>query len=216
MIVGSAQMAWQRRSLTVTGETKIEDTSPGGAPIALYLPAAVMPTDHVLMMEMVSAWFREQDMTTALTSVPTLLCVRISRFHQTNGNIAKQIAEVRFWQGMAVPVFCNPEGLQVTWPRMQPLAAIAHLGGPRSGHYRAAIRIVCPGSMCQWMILDDLGPPELTWKPPLWFCDNVVLVWLGHIDLTQAPTITDVLEPNPNQLRQQEMERLTKMIPTIR
>lgn len=215
MLVTGPHHAWQRRSLTAAGETKIEDSSPGGAPLALYFPEAVTPTDHVLLMELFATWCREQDMFTALTSVPQLLCVHIGRFRQTNSFIIKQFAEVRFWQGTSVPVFSSDAGLEVQWVRTQALAAIAHLGGPRSGHYRAAVRLVQPDTMNQWMIFDDLGSSLVCWKPPRWFCDNVVLVWLGNLEGTQAPVL-QCPGQTPARDDLDAAHRMLQMIPQIR
>ena len=193
--------AWAR--IVMMGEKLItHDFGHVFQPITLQLDPAMLTHEDVSLDNLIRLWSNELGMTSGLTTPKDLLVFHLDRFVQTpQGQLRKLRTAVRFCWAVHVPIM-QTSG-QCTWEPYQVIAAFAHLGDSRRGHYQAILRtfpdmhdLAAPTT---WLFCDDRQIPTRCWTFPPMFEEGVTCFWLCKataLDLYQLPTHP---EPEPLQ-----------------
>ena len=91
-----------------------------------------------------------------------------------------------------MPIFTKTT-LACEWINYVPVAGIAHLGEDGTGHYRAILKIQptvdATGTPAAWLLTEDGQKPQPAWKPPSWFSENLMMVWLIRTDCMHLPML---------------------------
>ena len=182
----AVNMTWERR-VEEMGSVCTHDHGDAYMPITLSLPAshAILPEQQYNLSSLVWRWMQEHGMIAALTQAPQCLCLHLDRFYQVDGEVHKSQCMIDMEAGCTMPVFTKTS-LQREMVEYVLVAAAAHLGSDKGGHYRAALK-TCPavqltGQPMHWLITNDDVEATPTWKMPDWFCHNTTVLWLLRAD----------------------------------
>ena len=139
----AVNMTWERR-VEEMGSVCTHDHGDAYMPITLSLPAshAILPEQQYNLSSLVWSWMQEHGMIAALTQAPQCLCLHLDRFYQVDGEVHKSQCMIDMEAGCTMPVFTNTS-LQREMVEYVLVAAAAHLGSDKGGHYRAALK-TCP------------------------------------------------------------------------
>ena len=75
-----------------------------------------------------------------------------------------------------IPQFTGDD-IQVEHHEFVPIAALAHLGKPGAGHYRAALKCLDSSTPTEWLLSDDDLRVVPALSLPGWFETQVMMVW---------------------------------------
>ena len=176
---------WERRVQLGT-EVSVRDKSAPLTPITLYLDPELSHAGWIRLDTMIHTWANYMGMTTALRHHTPLICFHVDRHVIAgDGEHHKSDLSIGMHGVFSVPVFRDPR-LEITWEDYRVVAAVAHLGSDRSGHCRAILRVeddIRPNQQpFMHLLTDDNAAPTRCWKEPTWFLQNVMCIWLCHVD----------------------------------
>ena len=175
---------WERRFARDTGVVKRHAHALG----ALLLHLRVMPEPIHSLSHLVENWHTESGMITAFSHLPSMICLHLDRLRPLAGNPhgQKLVSKVLLDTVFRIPHFTG-DGIQIDFFDYVPIAAIAHLGQPGSGHYRAALKSLDPSTPTEWLLSDDDVSAVPVLGLPGWFETQVMMVWaLRKQDLCQS------------------------------
>lgn len=179
------RLQWERRVHTAELGYHAEDQNETNAPIVFHQPGLQNSPMFITLQSLCDIWTKVDGMCTALSRVPTLLCIHFSRTYQdADQTIHKSRRALVCDEDLMIPVFTGLD-TQVTQQAFTVLAATAHLGMPGAGHYRSALRVRdIHGRNC-WAITEDEQSAILREDWPDWFISNVTLLWLSPAPVPQ-------------------------------
>ena len=164
---------WERRFARDTGVVKRHAHALG----ALLLHLRVMPEPIHPLSHLVENWHTESGMITAFSHLPSLICMRLDRLRPLAGNPhgQKLVSKVLLDAVFRIPQFTGDD-IQVEYFDYVPIAAVAHLGQPGSGHYRAALKSLDTSTPTEWLLSDDDVSAVPVLGLPGWFETQVMMV----------------------------------------
>ena len=120
-----------------------------------------------------------------------MVCLHIDRLIQTSsGHLRKIHTKIRFDMPLDLPILtANTLCDHVSY---LPIAALAHQGDTRQGHYQALLKaqtVIEAHCVPQWLHCDDCRCPRRCDQPPLGFEDTVTLLWLARQDVVELHTL---------------------------
>ena len=185
-------MRWERRLATELG-VQVMDHGTHFKPIGLVITHEMHNRGQGSLRLMVSDWHQELSMCQALLDAPIGLCLHVDRFHQNDlGTICKSQCSIDLECEVSMPIFTKTT-LACEWINYVPVAGIAHLGEDGTGHYRAILKIQptvdATGTPAAWLLTEDGQKPQPAWKPPSWFSENLMMVWLIRTDCMHLPML---------------------------
>ena len=196
-------LSWERRC-EINGRTEILDTGTSCMPIRLQFTDThdvADPHTYVSLRSLVEAWHQVDGMYTSLLHSSTAVCFHVDRFMHTDGNLTKCNVPLDFHGETRVPIFMQ-DTLKSDQVDYLVAAAMAHFGGPDSGHYRALLRIqpcVHDGQPAEWLLTDDNCRPQAIWNIPIWFSQNITFIWMIRADTAQFHTYRGHTVPTAEQ-----------------
>ena len=137
------------------------------------MPEPIQPLCHL-----VENWRTESGMLTAFSHLPSMICIHLDRLRPLAGTVhgQKLMPRVLIDAEFKIPSFSG-DGIQVEYHEFVPTAALAHLGLPGAGHYRAALKCLADPTSTEWLLSDDdtrcISAPKL----PGWFETQVMMIW---------------------------------------
>lgn len=170
MDLSTVHNIWERRYARESGAVKRHASAAG----VNMLHLRVMPDTVQFLHQLIENWHTEAGMITAYTHLPSLVCVHLDRLrHMTgSGDGLKLMARVHLDSVIRLPRFTG-DGIQLDFVEYTPIAALAHLGRPNAGHFRAALKCFDLTAATEW--LHVMMIPE-RWRP-LAFRDGLKLRW---------------------------------------
>eukprot|EP00435_Cladocopium_sp_Y103_P042273 s1590_g11.t1 len=176
--------AWEKRVLQ-GGKICIEDRGSPFLPLTIQLEPTLDSDGVIPLSALLRHWHEEWGMSQGLKSPTELLCIHIDRFlMDASGNITKNVTPISVQGGPRIPVFSGDD-LTCTWQVYHVLAATAHLGDTRQGHYQtllAASHAHDTDDPVLWIHFDDNRHGETCWTAPEEFFSQVTLLWLCRDD----------------------------------
>ena len=163
----------------------VHDNSDAFMPITLHMDPELINSDIVRLSDLVRSWYNELGMCAALTTDQDLVCLQVDRFvMQPDGRVCKYNAVIGYHFSVDIPHFTH--GIEVDWIPYQVVAASAHLGDERGGHYQSILSVAPEALPHQqpagWLHCDDHRAPRACWTPPKDFDRAVTLFWLCKCD----------------------------------
>lgn len=145
---------------------------------AVPLHLRVMPDPQHSVFHLIENWEHDSGMIAAFTHLPPLLILHLDRLKPMAGLTygQKLTSKVHLDSKFQVPQF-RGDGIPTLHHDYVIVAAVAHLGQPGAGHYRAALRRGKGTSTSEWLLSDDGCRPTPVKKLPGWFESQVCLAW---------------------------------------
>ena len=179
------EWTWERRVQLGT-EISVRDKSELLQPITLHIDPEQSHAGWIRLDNMINSWANYMGMCTAMCKYTPLVCFHVDRHVMTgSGETYKSALSIGMHGVFSIPFFTG-QNTDIKWEDYSVIAAIAHLGDDRSGHCRAILRVehdIQPGhEPFMHLITDDNEVPTKCWREPTWFLQNVMCVWLCHMD----------------------------------
>lgn len=184
---------WHRR--VSQGENRpplLHDVGDRFMPLTVQIEPMYIHNGAVSLRDLLRCWHSELGMCAGFLTQSDLQCIHIDRFVQTpQGGLRKLHIPVHFdWQ-VDIPVF-KAEDIDCRWEPYQVVAAFAHFGTARHGHYQALLRahhepMADPNKT--WLHCDDGRAPTPCQDIPDGFSEGVTCLWLCHTDAMAIHTI---------------------------
>ena len=177
---------WERR-VQLGAATSVRDKSDRLTPITLHLDPELSHAGWIRLDTMIQTWANYLGMSTALCQHTPLVCFHIDRHVMTGtGDTYKSDLSIGLHGVFSIPFFIE-SNTEVEWLDYSVIAAIAHLGNDQTGHCRAILRVqqdtTSGHEPYMHLLTDDNAIPSRCWREPSWFLQNVICVWLCHVDL---------------------------------
>ena len=165
---------WERRFARETGAVKRHAHAMG----AMLLHLRVMPEPVHSLRQLVENWHTESGMITAFSHLPSLICIHLDRLRPMAGTIhgQKLMSRVLIDAMFRIPKFTGDD-TRIEHHEFVPIAALAHLGRPGEGHYRAALKCLDASTPTEWLLSDDDTSVVPALSLPGWFETQVMMVW---------------------------------------
>ena len=165
---------WERRFARETGAVKRHGSAAGN----LMIHLKVMPDPVQFLHQLIENWHTESGVLTAYSHLPSLVCFHLDRLRPVAGISTGQklMSRVHLDAVIRIPRFPGDD-MMIEYHEYVPIAALAHLGRPGAGHYRAALKCFDAISTTEWLLCDDDARAESASCLPGWFETQVTLVW---------------------------------------
>ena len=136
------------------------------------MPEPVHPLD-----QLVENRHTESGMITAFSHLPSLICIQLDRLRPVAGTIhgQKLMSRVLIDAVFRIPKFTGDD-TRTEHHKFVPIAALAHLGRPGAGHYRAALKCLDASTPTEWLLSDDDISVVPALSLPGWFETQVMMV----------------------------------------
>ena len=179
---------WHRRWMQCEN-VLIHDHGDIHQPRFLQLEPTRVTDGMIRLTDLLRSWHGELGMSAGLLRPPEALCVHLERMVQTStGRIYKMQTPVIFQGNIHVPIFQGGT-LDCRWETYQAVAAFAHYGDSKAGHYRALLRTeprhVGLDATTYWLDCDDCRKPQPCTYVPNGFMAGVTCVWLCRLDVME-------------------------------
>ena len=176
---------WERRVQLGT-ETSVRDKSDRLTPVTLHLDPEMSHDGWIRLDTMIHNWHNYMGMNTALCGPTPLLCFHVDRHVMAGtGETYKSDLSIGMHGVFSIPFFTD-SSTKITWEDFRVVAAISHLGSDQAGHCRAILRVQAsntPGhEPYMHLLTDDNAVPTRCWKEPSWFLQNIMCIWMCHVD----------------------------------
>lgn len=138
----------------------------------------VMPDTVQFLHQLIENWHTESGMITAYSHLPSLVCIHLDRLRPLAGNVhgQKLMSRVNLDTVIRLPRFTGDD-TQIEFQEYIPIAALAHMGCPGAGHFRAALKCFDVTAATKWLLCDDDTHAISTPSLPGWFETQVTMVW---------------------------------------
>eukprot|EP00438_Fugacium_kawagutii_P012617 Skav205514 [mRNA] locus=scaffold231:258543:262178:- [translate_table: standard] len=188
-------LQWGKRVLRTDGDVNFEKSAEGCA-LLVFKPGLRVHAqllDSITLQQLCDDWHQVDGMYSALMARSPMLCIHVDRTIQLQdgGIVHKHDFSILHSGSVDIPCFSGP-GVEVTPVRYNTVAMVAHFGHPSAGHYRAALR---HGKV--WWITEDNSTPQLMFRLPLDFTQNVTLIYVKEETMTMADVMAAQLAQLP-------------------
>ena len=187
-------MSWARR-LMEKEEVHTVDHSQGPLPLMLQFDEVTKQLPTISINTLIPSWHQAYGMIAALTAPGPGICVHLDRCCQLSDSteVYKCTSQLDCDMEVLLPVFVD-DLLNIQYMEYTIVAAQAHIGMDGCGHYRTALKVhpvAASARALRWLLCDDWQRPEAMWDLPLWFRQQITIVWLLRTDQMQLHTLDD-------------------------
>lgn len=183
-------MSWERRC-ELGEQVCCHDCSHVYMPLHLQFSSTLAARETCTFSELLHLWQQVDGMKAALLRAAPMICVQLDRLvHTSTDQIEKSSCAVNLDAETRFPVFSDGT-LACAQIHYTLVAAAAHLGQDRSGHYQAVLKLqptlLNSARPVQWLVTQDNQRPTACWRPSQLLCQNLTIAWFVRSDCLYLP-----------------------------